>query len=71
MGGSGDMYEPSEDGSMESQIHVLGGMGSPPMLEETLEMRRARVLQATMTRLTLEDEQVEESCGTAGPAASS
>ncbi|KAH8833168.1 WLM-domain-containing protein [Flagelloscypha sp. PMI_526] len=54
----------------EAQAHVLGGSAGQSIgLDESAEARRERILQATMARLKLEEEQVENSCGTAGPAA--
>lgn len=70
LGGDGDFYEPEAE--LEVQSFVLGGSSASPrpVLGESPEDRRRRVLEATMRRLQREDEEVEMSCGTAGPAVS-
>ncbi|KIP05548.1 hypothetical protein PHLGIDRAFT_74106 [Phlebiopsis gigantea 11061_1 CR5-6] len=59
-------YEPLEaDAHMG---HVLGG-SSTGAAQDSREERRRRMLEATMSRLRREEEELEQSCGTAGPAA--
>jgi len=68
MGGR-DVYEPSsQDVEAEVHTHVLGGSGIASMsMNESREDRRRKVLEATMSRLRKEEEELEQSCGTAGP----
>jgi hypothetical protein len=69
MGGR-DVYEPSLELEAEVHTHVLGGSGIATMsLNESREDRRRRVLEATINRLHNEEEELEQSCGTAGPSA--
>lgn len=69
--GDVEMYEPPVEleAAARSQSQVLGGSSSRP-LTESKEERRERVLNATMSRIRKAEEEVETSCGTAGPAAS-
>lgn len=69
----GDVYEPSSELEAEAHAHVLGGGGggfSSFSLNESREERRRRMLDATMSRLRKEEEELEQSCGTAGPSQS-
>lgn len=71
----GDVYEPSSELEAEAHAHVLGGGGSGGVfssfsLNESREERRRRMLDATMSRLRKEEEELEQSCGTAGPSQS-
>lgn len=69
------MYEPSSDLEAEAQTHVLGsrtlGGSIVSLSADSPEERRRRVLEATMRRLQKEEEELEQSCGTAGPSSSS
>jgi len=66
----GEVYEPSSELEAEAHTHVLGGSGIASMsLNESREDRRRKVLEATMSRLHKEEEELEQSCGTAGPSA--
>ena len=67
----GDVYEREGELAAEAQSYVLGGSSASPgpILGESVEDRRRRVLEATMRRLQREEEEVEMSCGTAGPQA--
>lgn len=68
--GSGDVYEPSPELEAEAHTHILGGRGvSALSLDDSREDRRRRVLEATVKRLRKEEEELEQSCGTAGPSA--
>ncbi|KAK0489298.1 WLM-domain-containing protein [Armillaria novae-zelandiae] len=60
-------YEPSSELEVEARMQVLGGSGSFNR-DESNEERRQRLLDATMTRLRKEEQEVEDSCGTAGPS---
>jgi hypothetical protein len=65
----GEVYEPSSELEAEAHTHILGGSGVTSMsLNESREDRRRRVLDATMSRLRKEEEELEQSCGTAGPS---
>lgn len=72
LGGSYPVYDPSTNPSseleLEARAHVLGGSGVAPSANETPEERRRKMLDATMSRLRKEEEELEQSCGTAGPA---
>lgn len=50
--------------------HTLGGNPGETLVN-TAEERRRRTLEAASSRLRLEEAEVENSCGTAGPQASS
>ncbi|KAF7969245.1 hypothetical protein HWV62_27892 [Athelia sp. TMB] len=71
--GDGAIYEPSaelEAEALELHTHTLGGHDMAPRSpNESREERRQRVLNATLGRLRKAEEEVETSCGTAGPAA--
>ncbi|KAA1470177.1 WLM-domain-containing protein [Dentipellis sp. KUC8613] len=64
-------YEPASTNAggeleAEARAYVLGGSGAAtPRAGETAEERRQRVLDATMRRLRREEEELEQSCGTA------
>ena len=67
----GDVYEPSSELEAEAHAHVLGGGGFSSLYQdESREERRRRMLDATMSRLRKEEEELEQSCGTAGPSQS-
>ncbi|KDQ61471.1 hypothetical protein JAAARDRAFT_511389 [Jaapia argillacea MUCL 33604] len=73
-GGGGDVYEPSSEVEAEARSHILGG-GSHTLggsegdnASESRDERRRRILEATMSRLRKEEEELEHSCGTAGPS---
>ena len=70
LGGAGDFYQPSSELEAEAQAYVLGGKtgSTTPLPNETPEQRRERMLQATMSRLKKEEEELERSCGTTGPS---
>ncbi|KAJ7912522.1 WLM-domain-containing protein [Mycena leptocephala] len=64
---AGDIYEPD---ALENDVltsHVLGG-SSRSNDSDSVEERRRRMLEATLNRLQKEEEELENSCGTAGPA---
>ncbi|KAF9233483.1 WLM-domain-containing protein [Melanogaster broomeanus] len=61
-------YEPSSNEEGEALVHVLGGTGAS--LGDSIEDRRRRALEAATTRLRKEEEELEKSCGTAGPSES-
>ncbi|KAJ7076388.1 WLM-domain-containing protein [Mycena belliarum] len=67
---AGDMYEPEalEDDALTS--HVLGGSSRSRNSSEpdSVDERRRRMLEAALNRLHMEEEELEGSCGTAGPA---
>jgi len=68
---NGYAYEPSSELEAEAQSYVLGGVGvvsSAATSDESPEQRRQRILDATMNRLRKEEEELEMSCGTSGPA---
>lgn len=67
LGGSYPVYESSSELELEA-AHVLGGSGMASSANETPEDRRRKILNATMGRLRKEEEELERSCGTAGPA---
>jgi hypothetical protein len=60
-----DVYEPVLGLEAEVQAHVLGGSGPAPASGESVEERRRRVLHAAMNRLQEEEQEIENSCGTA------
>ncbi|KAJ7186841.1 WLM-domain-containing protein [Mycena filopes] len=64
---SGDMYEPEALENEALTSHVLGG-SSRSQNSDSAEERRRRVLEAALNRLQKEEEELENSCGTAGPA---
>jgi hypothetical protein len=72
----GEVYEPSAELEAEARAYTLGGaqaLGSTSsaLTGETPEERRRKILDATVGRLRKEEEELEHSCGTAGPAAES
>ena len=60
----GDFYdsEPSDAG------YTLGGTSDSSLPEFAREERRQRMLAAALSRLRAEEEKMEQSCGTSGPA---
>ena len=60
-----DVYVPVTRLEAEIQAHILGGSGPPPSSDESTEQRRRRVLDAAMKRLREEEQEIENSCGTA------
>ncbi|KAG6816052.1 hypothetical protein H0H87_008968 [Tephrocybe sp. NHM501043] len=62
LSGGGDAYQPSLEA--EAQSYILGGAASLPLLNDSREDRRQRMLEATMARLRKEEEELENSCGT-------
>ncbi|KJA23483.1 hypothetical protein HYPSUDRAFT_54229 [Hypholoma sublateritium FD-334 SS-4] len=70
-GPGGDFYQPSSDLEAEARAYTLGSSsaGSSSSVEETQEERRQRILEATMARLSKEEEEIEHSCGTNHSAA--
>jgi hypothetical protein len=60
-----DVYVPVPRLEAEIQAHVLGGSGPPPSSDESAEERRRRMLDAAMKRLREEEQEIENSCGTA------
>lgn len=73
LAGEGETYMPASELEAEARAYVLGGAGAGagPAQDESREERRRRVLEATMGRLRREEEELERSCGTSGPAAES
>lgn len=62
-----DIYQPEPDGNGEAVVHVLGGSGIP--LSNSIEDRRRRAFEAAISRVTTkEEEELEQSCGTAKPS---
>ncbi|KAF8147765.1 WLM domain-containing protein [Mycena galopus ATCC 62051] len=64
---AGDMYEPEALENDALTSHVLGG-SSRSNNSDSVEDRRRRMLEAALSRLQKEEEELENSCGTAGPA---
>ena len=69
-------YTPTSE--LESDAQILGGGGgymlggaSSGSSGDSREERRRKMLDATLNRLKKEEEELEQSCGTAGPSASS
>jgi hypothetical protein len=63
--GDDSTYEPSHVGpETGTQAHRLGGSGPVPASDESVEERRRRILQATLSRLEQEEQEIENSCGT-------
>jgi hypothetical protein len=65
----GDVYEPELEAEAYSNIlggasYTLGGSASSGGAQDSREERRRRILEATMSRLKKEDEELEQSCGT-------
>ncbi len=74
LGGDVAVYTPlSLDVDSEAHEYILGTAGGQPRetLINTAEERRRHALEAAVSRLRLEEAEVENSCGTAGPQASS
>ncbi|KAF9072086.1 WLM domain-containing protein [Rhodocollybia butyracea] len=70
LGYSGEVYEPSAQLEADSYSRVLGSVsGSAALLQGDSEDRRRRVLEAAERRLRTEEEEMEDSCGTAGRSA--
>ena len=70
LSGGGDFYEPPSDLEADAVIqtaHVLGGGSGAPTVNSKEEQRR-RVLEAATSRLRREEEELEQNCGTSGPA---
>ncbi|KAJ6491579.1 WLM-domain-containing protein [Mycena vulgaris] len=64
----GDMYEPEALENAALTSHVLGGRSRTSFEPDSVEERRRRMLEAALNRLQKEEEELENSCGTAGPA---
>ncbi|KAI0318757.1 WLM domain-containing protein [Amylostereum chailletii] len=63
-------YQPSASTSeleaeARAHVHVLGGASPAPATNESIEERRRKMLETTMSRLRKEEEELEQSCGTA------
>jgi hypothetical protein len=56
------VFEPSIETQAEATAHVLGGV-SASSSGDTPEARRARALQAALDRLSREDQEIEDMCG--------
>jgi len=56
----GDFYDPESSG--------IGGTSGSSFPEFAREERRQRMLAAALDRLRVEEEELEQSCGTSGPA---
>ncbi|KAJ7675484.1 WLM domain-containing protein [Mycena rosella] len=67
---AGDMYEPESLENDALTSHILGGSSRSPnsFNPDSVEERRRRMLEAALNRLQKEEEELENSCGTAGPA---
>ncbi|KAL0571435.1 hypothetical protein V5O48_010525 [Marasmius crinis-equi] len=66
----GDFYEPSSELGAEATAYVLGGSSRTLGGEsDSREARRQRMLDAAMARMRKEEQELEDSCGTAGPSA--
>ncbi|THV02567.1 WLM-domain-containing protein [Dendrothele bispora CBS 962.96] len=63
----GSMYEPSASLEAEARGHALSGVASLSL--DSVEDRRMKMLAAAEARLRKEEEELEDSCGTAGPSA--
>ena len=59
----GERYEPESPGAGSA----LGGTPDPSLPEFEREERRQRMLAAALNRLQVEEEELEQSCGTSGP----
>lgn len=68
--GPGAVYQPSSAGDpdlvAEATAHVLGGSDGSGASGDTPAVRRARVLEATMKRLEVQEKEIEDMCGSAG-----
>lgn len=58
----GDFYD------SESSGYSIGGPSGASLPEFAREERRQRMLAAALNRLRIEEEELEQSCGTSGPA---
>lgn len=70
LSGTGDVYTPTAptpDLESEAQAYILGGLSPAGPISDTREERRRRALDAAINRLRKEEEELEQSCGTAGP----
>ncbi|KAJ7262660.1 WLM-domain-containing protein [Mycena haematopus] len=65
---AGDMYEPEALENDALTSHVLGGSSRSSHNSDSVDERRRRMLEAALSRLQKEEEELENSCGTAGPA---
>ncbi|KZV68009.1 WLM-domain-containing protein [Peniophora sp. CONT] len=65
LGDTGGYHGAQSELEAEARAYVLGGSGAAPSVNESVEERRRRVLDATMNRLRKEEEELEHSCGTA------
>lgn len=66
----GPVYSPTASSSTlelesEAHSHLLGG--SPSTLSDAREDRRRLALEAAIRRIRKEEEELEHTCGTAGP----
>lgn len=70
-GSGGPVYEPTSQLESEAHSYILGGPTAVTSFD-TREERRRRALEAAVTRLRQEEEELEETCGTAaGPGQNS
>ncbi|KAJ7485155.1 WLM-domain-containing protein [Mycena galericulata] len=67
---AGEIYEPEALESAAVTSHILGGSSRTlnTLGADSAEERRLRMLEAALNRLRIEEEELENSCGTAGPA---
>lgn len=61
----GDFYDSESSGA---GYDTLGGLSDTSLPEFAREERRQRMLAAALNRLRIEEEELEQSCGTSGPA---
>jgi len=59
-----DTYQPSSNEEAEALVHVLGGTSFQGNINDTIEDKRKRALEAATARLKNEEEELERSCGT-------
>lgn len=70
----GDFYEPDEaiisSALTDAEVHgrILGGGGTSTLLGSREEMRQ-KALEAAMRRMRIQEQDIEEQCGSDGPAA--
>lgn len=69
LGYEGDVYDPSGEQEAAAHSQVLGGSSRITSSADSMEDRRRRVVEAAEKRLRQEEEDMENSCGTAGPSA--
>ena len=71
------MYSPSGSSSpslfapeleSEAQEYILGGSFPSGPINDSREERRRRALEAAVSRLRKQEEEIEHSCGTTGPS---